>query len=414
MALYPVKTLHVEGKNKSYVINVPGSKSISVRALLISALAEGTSILYHISLCDDVMDMIACLQTLGVEITLQGDTALVIGCGGNFPVKKAQLNVGKGGTVARFLTAVLGMSDGEYTLLADEQMTARPMQPLLRSLGDMGASFSFLGEQDHLPYVIKGLQSKPEWATRLPQAVTVDITQSSQFLSALLIADAILPQPVKLGVVGQHGMDYIAMTQNVMWSFGVTVDDDFTFTGGYMPKKYEVEPDMSCACYWCALARLTGLPLSVKGVMPHSMQGDSQFVQMIPTFQGGTIDMSKMGDQVLTLAVVAPFLQKPTRITGVAHLRGQESDRLHAIVQNLSALGVPVTEQEDGVTIMPTTPHGGQIRTFGDHRVAMAFAVLGCVVEGVVLDDVTCVTKSYPNFFEQLTALVEVYHVERK
>ena len=192
-------------------------------------------------------------------------------------------------------------------------------------------------------------------------------------------------------------MDYVNMTCDMMWSFGVNikrVGNKYTVFGGYEPKRYDIEPDISAACYFYAANKILGTDISVRGVMPHTMQGDYKLIQLLKNFDGGEVDMSAFSDQALTLAAIAPYLKNPTTITGIAHIRGQECDRIKAIVTNLTALGVRVEEREDGVKIYPSQPVGCEIETFGDHRVAMAFAITGLRCNGVVIKNAEVCQKN--------------------
>lgn len=399
---YEVKNIYGKIKNKSVTVRVPGSKSITARALLLSALANGQSTLYGAQLSDDCLTFLNAVKALGIDAEVNGTTVKVSGCGGVIPVKRAQIYVGSAGTAARFITAVLAFCDGEYTVDSSEQMKRRPQKDLICALLDMGAEFDFKGEEYCFPFVIRG--------TRNPKSqVTVDISKSSQYLSALLMAGVLAGKPFTVKTVGSHGLDYINMTLDMMWSFGVNVEEDggvYTVRGAYSAKKYDIEPDVSAACYFYAANRLLGTNITVQGVMPHTMQGDYKFIKLIKDFDGGSVDMSDFSDQTLTLAAVAPYLSKPTEICGVKHIRGQECDRIKAIVCNLTAMGVEVEEREDGVKIYPCAPHGAEIETFGDHRVAMAFALSGLRTDGVIIKNAEVCSKTFKEYFEVLENLI--------
>ena len=277
------------------------------------------------------------------------------------------------------------------------------MTDLICALESLGAEFTFHGERNCFPFTVRGTAS--------PKAeVTVDITKSSQFLSALLMAGVLVRKPFTVKTVGSHGLDYVEMTLNMMWSFGVTVEEAggvYTVCGQYVAKKYDIEPDVSAACYFYAMNRLLGTQISVAGVFPHTMQGDVKFINLIKNFDGGRVDMSAFSDQALTLAAVAPFLNAPTVICGVAHIRGQECDRISAISHNLRALGVKCEETADGVIIYPCKQvKGCAINTFGDHRVAMAFSLVGLRVEGVVINDAEVCSKTFKEYFAVLDDLI--------
>ncbi|MDE7084097.1 MAG: 3-phosphoshikimate 1-carboxyvinyltransferase [Clostridia bacterium] len=401
---YQVKKIYGKIKNKNATVKVTGSKSITARALLLAALADGESVLYGAQLSDDCATFIGAVKSLGIKVETDGTTVKVKGCGGKIPEKNGEIYVGSAGTAARFLTAMLALSGGgEYKLTSSEQMQKRPQAALISALKTLGAEFEFLSCENCFPFIVRGTR-------RAADEVTVDITKSSQFLSALLMAGVLTGKPLTIKTVGSHGMDYVNMTLDMMWSFGVNVEESggaYTVSGGYSAKKYDIEPDVSAACYFYAMNRLLGTDIKVAGIMPHTMQGDIKFINLIKNFNGGRVDMSAFSDQALTLAAVAPYLSEPTEISGVAHIRGQECDRIAAIVHNLNALGVSCEERGDGVKIYPCKPHGGKIETFGDHRVAMAFSLCGLMTEGVIIGNAEVCSKTFKEYFEVLDNLID-------
>ena len=400
---YEARKIHGKIKNKSAVVHVPGSKSITARALLLAALADGESVLYGAQLSDDCATFIEAVKALGIKVEVDGTTVKVGGCGGKIPVKSGEVYVGSAGTAARFLTAMLALSGGEYKLTSSEQMKKRPQADLISALKTLGAEFEFLGAENCFPFIVRGGKCTAD-------EVTVDITKSSQFLSALLMAGVLAGKPLKIKTVGNHGMDYVNMTLDMMWSFGVSVEEEggaYTVCGSYSAKKYDIEPDVSAACYFYAMNRILGTDIKVAGLMPRTMQGDIKFVNLIKDFDGGKVDMSAFSDQALTLAAVAPYLKNPTEIIGVAHIRGQECDRIKAIVRNLTAMGVECEERADGVKIYPSKPHGAKIDTFGDHRVAMAFSLCGLMTDGVIIGNAEVCSKTFKEYFEVLGNLID-------
>ena len=399
---YAVKNIYGKTNNKPISVTVPGSKSITARAMLISALVDGTCTLYGAQFSDDCETFLNCLTALGIKSIREGTTLKIEGCGGRLECKKAEINVGSAGTAARFLPAFLAFSDGEYTLNCSGQMKNRPIEPLIKSLKQVGAQFTFLEKENSYPFIIKGT-SNPN------TEIEVDIRESSQFLSALLISAVCANKPVKIKVNGTHGMDYIDMTLNIMWSFGVTVKEGkgcYTVEGAYAPKRYHIEPDVSASAYFYAMNKILGTNISVNGLMPHSMQGDIKFINALKNFDGGKMDMSSFSDQALTLAGIAPYLKNPTEICGVAHIRKQECDRIKAIVHNLTAMGVKCEEREDGVKIYPSQPKPATINTFGDHRVAMSFAVTGLKADGIVIENAEVCSKTFKEYFETLDYVI--------
>lgn len=399
---YSVPYIYGKIKNKSVTVDVPSSKSITARALMMAALADGVSTLNARSLPDDCTTFISALGSLGISVKEQGAQIKVYGYGGVIPKDRAEVYVGSAGTAARFITAALAFSEGEYELTASPQMTRRPLKDLILALQDIGAEFTFRGEEYCFPFKIRGTGS--------PRSeVKVDITKSSQFLSALLMAGVLAKKPFKIATVGSHGMDYVNMTLDMMWSFGVDVlaeNGVYTVSGSYAAKQYDIEPDVSSACYFYALNRLLDTNVRVAGLMPHTAQGDRKFIELIKNFDGGEVDMSAFSDQALTLAAIAPYFNKPTHIFNIGHIRGQECDRIAAIVKNLAAMGIECDEEREGVTIYPGKPHGAEIETFGDHRVAMAFAVAGLRCGGVTVKDAQVCSKTFKDFFAVLDKLV--------
>lgn len=399
---YEVKNIFSSVRNARQIVEVPGSKSITARALLIAALAEGKSLLYGGQLSDDCSTFIEAVRSLGIGVEVGSDCIAVEGCGGKLPVASGEIYVGSAGTAARFLTALCALQDGRFTLTSSPQMMRRPQRPLIEALVSLGARFEFLGEEYCFPFVVQSTSSPAD-------EVTVNIEKSSQFLSALLMSAVCAGKPLTIRTVGNHGMDYVKMTLDMMWSFGVTAEEGdgcYTVFGGYEAKRYEIEPDISAACYFYAMNKILGTEISVRGVMKHTMQGDMKFIEILKDFDGGVIDMSAFSDQALTMAAVAPYLSRPTTIVGVKHIRGQECDRIASISKNLAALGVRCEEFDDGVTIYPSEPHGGHIDTFGDHRVAMSFAVTGLRCDGVVIDNAEVCSKTFKEYFDVLDDLV--------
>jgi 3-phosphoshikimate 1-carboxyvinyltransferase len=400
---YLVKNIYGKIKNSKATITVPGSKSITARALLLATLAEGQSTLYGVQFSDDCATFLEAVKALGIGVEVSGTTVKIQGCGGHLPVNQGQIYVGSAGTAARFLTALLAFSNGKFTVTSSEQMKKRPIAPMIESLTQAGAKFTFLEKDNCFPFVIEG--------TRSPKTpIEVDIDKSSQYLSALLISAVCADKPIAIKVTGSHGMDYVNMTIDMMWSFGVNVQlqgDEYTVCGKYAAKKYDIEPDVSAACYFYAMNKILGTDIRVNGIMPHTMQGDYKFIKLLENFDGGRVDMVAFSDQALTLAAIAPYYNKPTQICGIAHVRGQECDRIAAIVQNLSSLGVKVEEREDGVVIYPSQPHGGRINTFGDHRVAMSFALTGLRCDGVTIENAEVCSKTFKEYFTVLDNLIE-------
>lgn len=428
VSAYSVPVLTGDFSHKTIHVKVPGSKSITNRALLLAMLSDGKSHLTGAQFSEDSSHFLQCLSDLSFDVASKPETGEVSvhGLSGRLPVKKASLYVGSAGTAARFLSAVLGVSEGEFFLDASEQMKKRPMAPLLSALQSIGCDISFAEKEGYFPFTLhaRGFQNTD---------LTIDIDKSSQFLSALLIAAPLAKEDVKIKVAGTHGMAYIEMTCRMMKQFGVLTEhpapDTFLIKAGqtYRAQDYAIEPDVSAACYFYALAALSGCSVIVDGVPEHSLQGDTEFLSILEKMgcrvtrtnegicitgpagrlHGLTVDMSSCSDQAITLAAIAPFADSPVTITGIGHIRGQESDRLSAIAENLTAMGIRCEERADSITIYPGVPKPAHIKTHDDHRLAMGFAVTGLFAEGIVIENPSCCKKTFAEFFECLEEAVE-------
>ena len=405
------------------ITEVPGSKSITNRALLIAALAEGTSILRGVLFSDDSRHFMQALYDLGFPIHVDEENATVTieGFGGEIPNEEAEVYVGSAGTAARFLTAFLGLSKGKYRLTASEQMKKRPMKELLVALEEMGSEIVYEEEEYCFPFTIGNFQCKKS-------KITIDVEKSSQFLSALLISIVLLPQNFMVKVSGNHGMSYVSMTMRMMQQFGVGIER--TLTGAYRrrqdksyeSREYDIEPDVSAACYFYALAPLLRVKVKVKNVFMDCLQGDIKFLKvlvrmgckieneedgvlMIPPkdkFLGGSFDLSSFSDQALTLAAIAPFASSKVCMMNIGHIRYQECNRIDAIVNNLTKMGIAAVEQGNNVFILPGTPSACQVETYDDHRVAMAFSLIGTMIDGIVIENPSCTRKTFENYFDVL------------
>lgn len=400
--IYKVQSVYGKIKNKSVKASVPGSKSIAARALVCAALAKGTSVIYNLPLCDDSLALADCLRAMGVKIGLRGTCAEVEGCGGDFPVKNAVLNVRSSGAAARFAAALAAFSDGEYLICCSEQMKRRPVLPLLKSLEAAGAAVESGGG---FPLKIKGNRLRHDAARTVNAAV--DITESSQFLSALMLASALSEKPAEITFSGVHSLNYAVMTERVMRAFGAKISKTgatYSVSGGLSPAEYAVEPDASSACYFYAANKILGADIEVN--LPQtSLQCDLGFIEFLKDYDGGKADMSGFSDQTLTLAAIAPFFGRPVEITGVPHIKKQECDRLFAIRANLSAMGVRSELSGGGVTVYPSQPRPAVLNSFGDHRVAMAFAVTGLRAEGIAIQNAEVCGKSFKDFFGVLNGV---------
>ena len=407
-------------------IEVPGSKSYTNRALLVAALARGASTLTGALFSDDTRYMCNALQNLGVEIDADEKRAMfdVSGNGGDIPVSSAELYIGNSGTTSRSLTAYVSLGRGRFVIDGDEPMRhGRPISDLLDALTQIGVSARSQYDNGHLPVIVEanGLEGG---STRL------DVSKSSQFLTALLLIAPCAKNDVEIEVVGDREMPYIDITLAVMEAFGVQVVSDgykyFRIEGGqrYQPRIYNIEPDASNASYFFAAAALTGGRVTVQHLHLDSMQGDVQFVRILEQMgcqvavsdigitvtgprqlKGVDVDMRAISDTALTLAAIAPFADSKVTIRNIEHTRWQETDRIHAMVTELRKLGVPVIEHQDGLEISPSSITPAAIDTYEDHRMAMAFSLIGLKVGGIRINDPDCVSKTFPNYFEVLQRL---------
>lgn len=431
-------------------VSVPGSKSITNRALLLATLAEGTSVLRGVLFSDDSRHFLDCIRTLGFE-TVADETAgtiQVTGRGRKIPENQASLNVGSAGTAARFLAAYLGLSeDGCYHMDSSEQMRRRPMEPLLSCLRKLGCQISCQGEEGHFPFTLKGHGFQKN-------DISINIDKSSQFLSALLIVSCLAKQDFRTGIEGTHGRAYVDMTIKMMEQFGVTAIPQYADSEGgncapcayltpagqhYRSRNYDVPPDVSAACYFYAMAPLLGISVQVKNVFPgaSSMQGDIAFlsilermgctlsdtpdgVTVLPPEDGGfhgiSVNMSVCSDQAITLAAIAPFADSPTKITGIGHIRLQESDRIHAIVTELGKMSIRCEETDDSITVYPGVPTPSVVETYEDHRMAMGFSLIGLRAPGIVISNPDCCRKTFEGYFGVLDAVAEklLYTTKKK
>ncbi|NLX98200.1 MAG: 3-phosphoshikimate 1-carboxyvinyltransferase [Rhodopirellula sp.] len=407
-------------------IRPPGSKSITNRALVCAALAEGTSTLTGALDSDDTRVMVQGLHRLGLEVLDDPRQSViqVAGCAGRPPAKGAEIDAANSGTTIRFLTAVATLGQGRFRLDGSPRMRQRPIGDLLAALGQLGADAVSEAGNRCPPVVIQ--------ANGLPGGKAVvagDI--SSQFLSALLMAAPCAASPVELAVVGELvSQPYVEMTLAVMNSFGVSVRREglsrFLVSGqeSYQCRQYTIEPDASAASYFFAAAAVTGGTVTVEGLSRSSLQGDVAFCDCLAkmgcdvSYGDGTItvighrlhgieiDMNAVSDTVQTLGAVALFAEGSTTITNVGHIRHKETDRLAALAIELRKLGAKVEERADGLTIVPDALNGAEIDTYDDHRMAMSMALVGLASKGVVIRDPDCTAKTYPRFFQDLESLV--------
>ena len=430
-------------------VRVPGSKSLTNRALLIAALADGTTTLTNALFSDDSRYFANALQALGFDVSLDPDRLemKVTGMGGKIPVSSAELFIGNAGTAARFLTAFLTLGHGKYILDGEPRMRERPIGDLVDALTCLGANIaatSPLSPRERVrvreicPPIKITASSLPGGKTQVAGNI------SSQFLSALLMVAPYAQKPVEIEVITElNSKPYVDMTLSIMGDFGVEVkrDDYRSFkiplthyalrnTGldtqqPLLDQHYPIESDASAASYFFAAPAICSGTVRVENISRQSVQGDIAFLSVLEKMgctidendnciqvtgttklNGLDIDMRNIPDTAQTLAVVAPFASTPTRIRGIASARVKETDRVHATCTELARLGVKVDEYEDGMTIYPCDDfRPATIQTYNDHRMAMAFSLIGLRVSGIKIENPNCVSKTFPNFFEVLEAL---------
>ncbi|HEX6710290.1 MAG TPA: 3-phosphoshikimate 1-carboxyvinyltransferase [Rubrobacter sp.] len=404
-------------------IQVPGSKSVTNRALLIAALADGESRIGNPLFSDDSYWLMDALVRLGIDVSADREVGevRVSGQSGEMRASGVSLFVGNAGTVARFLPPALALGKGPYTVDGVPRMRERPVEDLVRAMRQLGASVEYAGDDGKFPLVIRGGGIRGGTAR-------VSASKSSQFVSGLLMAAPYADEPVTLEVEGRKELPYVGITLAVMNAFGVEVQEG----GGrfavapalYTARDYDVEPDASGASYFMAAAAVTGGRVKIPGLGYGSPQGDLRFANVLremgceveiakdfvevkgpARLRGVEVDMNAFSDTMITLSAIAPFAVGPTTIKNVAHTRLQETDRLSAVATELRRLGVPVLETPSSIRIIPQSIRPAVVETHGDHRIAMAFAVTGLVAAGVRIRDPGCVTKTFPDYFERLESL---------
>jgi 3-phosphoshikimate 1-carboxyvinyltransferase len=411
-------------------INVPGSKSINNRALLLAALAQGTSTLTGALDSDDTRIFAACLQELNFSVAhnRELETFTVTGCGGILPKPHAdwpQLNVGNAGTAARFLLAMCALGKTAVNFDGVPAMRKRPMGDLLNLLRSQGAGVVCEGTDGYLPLMLvcDGLSGGK---------IALDPRKSSQQVSAALMVAPSAKADTTLTLTGEIVSEpYIAMTIDMMADWGVFVErlepNIFRIAAGqtYQEKaNYAVEPDASSASYFFAAAAVTGGSVTIPNLSRTALQGDALFVDALAAMgatveddvrgltvtgpaklHGVTIDMNAISDTAPTLAAIAANASSPTLITGVEHMRWKETDRIKAMVTQLQAMGGDIEERQDGMLIKPSKLCRAQVATYYDHRMAMSLAIAGIANQGVDIEDPGCTSKTFPTFFEVLAAL---------
>ncbi len=406
-------------------IEVPGSKSVTNRALIAAALARGRSRLTGLLVADDTEAMLAALAELGftIEVDAAGPTALVAGSAGVVPALEGRVDVRLSGTTARFVAPLLALATGTFRLDGGQPFRARPMGPVLDALRALGARVDDLGHPGHLPVQVssEGVRG---------HAIRVAGDTSSQFLSGLLLAGPACPQGLAIELTTDLVSErYVELTIATMADFGAQVDRPTERRFVVPPMGYDatdlaIEPDASAASYLLAAAAITGGRVRVRGLTAAARQGDAGFARVLERMgaavtidergtqvqgtgrlRGIEVDLGAMSDTAQTLAAVAVFADGPTRVTGIGFIRAKETDRIHAVVTELQRCGIRAEAEPDGFLIHPGTPQPAVIATYDDHRMAMSFALLGLRSPGLRIADPGCVTKTFPTYFSVLDQL---------
>ena len=410
-------------------ILIPGSKSITNRALLIAALASGNSTLRNVLFSDDTEYMIGALLKLGIslDIAREQNVIIVYGKGGALDRPSEPIFIGNSGTCARFLTTAVALGHGDYVIDGNERMRQRPIQDLVDGLKGLGVDVSTINSTGCPPLTVhaSGIRGGE---------TTVQGSTSSQYLSSILLSAPYASKDVIVHVKGKLvSRPYVVMSARMMMQFGARVSwkedsEIYVFTDKkYAGREYMIESDYSSASYFAGAAALTGSHAVLTRLPANSLQGDAVFLEILErmgatvdqneetvdvtgtgTLEAIDVDMYDFSDLVPTVAVLAAFARGTTRITNVENIRVKESDRIAAIATELKKIGTAVTEHRDGLEIQGGCKlHGASIQTYDDHRVAMSFAIAGLKVPGIKIENPGCVAKTYPKFFDEFLGLAK-------
>ena len=412
------------------VVSLPGSKSYTQRALIIAALAEGQSILRHPLLSEDTEHLLGALRAMGTQITTESDRIVVKGTGGRLLTPSHPIYLGNNGTAIRLLTTVASLGHGVFTLTGDPRLCERPIGPLLEALKTLGVEADSRDNAGFPPVILHADGLRGGY-------VCLRDLESSQYISSLLISAPYAQTDVVIDLKGHiPSLPYVEMTLDAMAAFGQVFMDAsprrYIVRVGrpYIGREYAIEGDVSSASYFFLAAMLLKGRIRVENINPRTRQGDMGLVLLMEDLgasvkrgddwiemTGGTLtpgkqsfDLGDMPDMVPTFAVLAALRPGRTMITNVAHLRHKESNRLAVMATELGKVGIDAKETTDGLVIHGGTPHGAEIETYNDHRIAMSFAVLGLITPGMVIRNSACVNKSFPEFWETMDSLYKIKH----
>lgn len=414
---------------KESTIRIPGSKSISHRAMICACLANGRSVIKNILKSDDVFYTIAGLKKMGAVIEEINDNIFEVhGFNGKPELCDKEIYLGNSGTSMRLLTGVASLGNCLYILTGDKRMCQRPMGGLISALNMMGVSADSVNGNNCPPVRIKG-------GEKTGGKIILDCSSTSQYLSSVLIMGALLDKGLDVQLPAPPvSSPYIGLTMDIMEKFNVKAEkiNDLSYhvpgNQVYKPVEFTVEPDLSNASYFWAAGAVTGRKIKVENISRNSLQGDLRFLDILEqmgcridyhtngisvTGKGSPgeflkcidVDMSDIPDVVPTLAVIASFAQGKTIIRNIAHLREKECDRIDALASQLAKMGIKVNQGKDWLSVTGGISSGAFIETFNDHRIAMAFAIAGLKVPGIKIENEKCTGKSFPSFWEVFDAL---------
>lgn len=407
-------------KNIPVIVQVPGSKSLTQRALIAATLAHDNSFISNALMAEDTLHLMEGLRALGTQIVSVSGGLFVTGTAGKIVDGDKELFLGNNGTALRFLTALVCLGKGKYVLTGEKRLCERPVGALVQALKKMGVDISCRNNCPPVVINANGLAGGK---------ITLQDVESSQYVSALLLCAPYTKKGINLTLKGViASAPYIDLTICVMKDFGARITQkgkhEYNVDAGkiYQGREYRVEGDASSASYFFLAAALLKKPIRVMGINRHSKQGDIRLLDILEELgcsvksqedwvevEGGnlacgdfTFDLNDMPDMVPTLAVLSTFRKGQTTIKNVAHLRIKESNRLAALVTELSRMGIEARETPDGLIIQGGIPRPAKIETYNDHRIAMSFAIASLVVPGTEISDKKCVDKSFPEFWEEL------------
>ena len=406
-------------------VECPSSKSYTNRALLIAALADGTSTIRNPLFSDDTKYMCSALEQFGIQVKQEGHTFVILGTGGQLKCPRSEISIGLAGTTMRFLTTFAALAPGTTHLTGEPRMLERPIADLLGALNQMGVKARSKQNNGCPPLEIPG--------GGIPGGY-VDLVgdNSSQYLTSILLSAPYFKNDTIINVIGNlTSKSYADITLDIIKDFGVNVKNEsysrFLISSGqtYRATNYAVEADWSSASYFLAAAAITGGEVTLTGLNPDSVQGDAGFTNILEQMgciierspkkivikgnplSGININMNSMPDIVQTLAVTALFAEGETSISGISNLKIKETDRIEALKHELSRLGARVETGKDFLKIHPGIYVPADIETYDDHRMAMSLALAGLKIPGIRIKNPNCVEKSFPDFFDRFKAMYE-------